>query len=249
MNKLQVYNLFKPTRKKLEYGKFITVEGIDGAGKNTQVNKLADYLKSEGYKVAVIGFPQYEKPIGKVISSFLKGEYGGINDVPSELVCIAYAADRVSLRDEINSYLNNGYIVLSDRYTYSNLFSAAKMSEDKRIDFIEWIEEIEFKEMKVVKPHHNFFLYVDPIVSAQRIQERGKRDYQDNKDDIFESNLNHLKEVAKTYQSWAEYTESRHNNKWTIINQMENGHQMSVEKVFELIKKEVDILLEDDSIK
>lgn len=244
MNKLQVYNMFKKSRKTIEDGLLITFEGIDGSGKNTQVNKLKEYLVSEGYKVKVIGFPQYERPIGKVISSYLRGEYGGVNDVSSELVCIAYAADRVQLRDEINSYLSDGYIVLADRYTYSNLFSAAKIPEDERIDFIKWVEEIEFKEMKVVKPDHNFFLYVDPEISAQRIAERGKRDYQEGKEDIFESNLNHLKEVAKTYSMWAEFTNTRPTNGWTIIDQMKNGKQMSIDQVFELIKEEIEIILE-----
>lgn len=244
MNKLQIYNMFKKSRKKLDDGLFITFEGIDGAGKHTQVKNLEKYLVDRGHKVKVIGFPQYERPIGKVISAFLRGEYGGVNDVSSELVCIAYAADRVQLRDEIKSYLNDGYIVLSDRYTYSNLFSAAKMPEDERINFIKWVEEIEFKEMKVVKPDHNFFLYVDPEISAQRIAERGKRDYQEGQEDIFESNLNHLKEVAKTYSTWANFTSTRPTNGWTIIDQMKNGKQMPVDRVFELIKEEIEIILE-----
>lgn len=246
MNKLQVYNLFKK-RPKMNKGMFISVEGVDGSGKQTQVNKLAEHLIQEGFKVKVIGFPQYENPIGKVISSFLRGEYGSIDEVSSELICIAYAADRVSLRDEIETYLKAGYIVLSDRYTYSNLFSAAKLPEEERINFIKWVERIEFEEMNVVTPHHNFFLYVDPSISAQRIAERGKREYQDGKDDIFESNLNHLSEVAKTYRTWAEKTKDRESNGWTIIDQMKDDKQMSIEEVFEIFKKEIHTILDNFS--
>lgn len=238
MNKLQVYNLFKKSRKKIADGLFLAFEGVDASGKNSQTKMLEEYLKSEGYLVKRIGFPQYERPIGKVIASYLKGDYGDINNVPYELICIAYASDRAKMRDEINNYLSNGYIVISDRYTYSNLFTAAKMEKSKRESFIEWIENIEFNEMKVVRPDKNFFLYVDPQISIKRINERGKRDYQNGKEDIHESNSDLLIETTKTYLDLASKRDD-----WIIIDQMKNGRQLSINEVFEILKKKINDLL------
>ncbi|MNV36093.1 Thymidylate kinase [compost metagenome] len=239
MNKLQVYNLFRKKRE-LNKGLLITFEGIDGAGKGTHVNQLEKELRSTGYKVKKISFPDYKSPIGEVIASYLQGDYGDVKSVPHELICIAYGADRAKMRDEINSYLNNGYIVLSDRYTYSNLFTAAKMEESKRLPFIEWIEDIEFKEMKVVRPDWNFFLYVDPQISIARTKERGKRDYQNGKEDIHENNSQLLIDTTKTY---IDFANSKDN--WIIINQMKDKKQIPIDEVFNMIKSHVKTLISE----
>ncbi|MNC37718.1 Thymidylate kinase [compost metagenome] len=233
MNKLQVYNLFK-NRRELNKGILISFEGIDGSGKRTHVNQLEEELKEMGYKVKKFDFPNYKSTIGKVISSYLCGEFGDINNVPHELICIAYASDRAKFREEINWYLNNNYIVLCDRYTYSNLFTAAKMEESKRLPFIEWIEKLEFNEMKVVRPDWNFFLYVDPNISIDRIQERGKRDYQNGKDDIHETNSQLLIDTTKTYLDFANSRKD-----WIVVDQMENGKQLPIDDVFDLIRLQI----------
>jgi len=240
MNNSQIYNLFK-NKKKIEKGLLLSVEGLDGAGKGTHVKNLVSYLEKKGYNVVKIGFPNYSDPIGKVISSYLKGEYGDIQSVPHELVCIAYAADRAKYRDEINQHLKDGSIVIADRYTYSNLFTAAKMPKEKRKSFIQWIEQIEFDEMHVVKPDHNFYLYVDPSVSIQRIEERGKREYQEGKEDIHENNKQLLIDTAETYLDFANSRED-----WTIINQMKNGKQMSIDDVFALVVEEVNYIIDQE---
>lgn len=239
MDKLKIYNLFK-NNKRLNKGLFLAFEGLDGSSKGTQTKLLTEYLKQEGYKVHVVRFPQYEKLIGQTISSYLRGEFGDINSVPYELICIAYAADRASIRDEIQNYLANGYVVIADRYTYSNLFTAAKMEKEKRLPFIKWIEQMEFNELKVVKPDYNFLLYVDPEISLQRIAERGKRDYQNGKDDIHENNAQLLYDTAETYLDFAQQ-----NDNWIVINQMRDSKQMSIEEVFAKIKKHVDTILSE----
>lgn len=238
MNKLQVYNLFKKS-KRLKEGLFISFEGLDGSAKGTHTKLLEKYLEGLGHTVHVVSFPEYERTIGKVIASYLKGEYGDINSVPHELVCIAYAADRARLKEEITNSLSNGHIVLADRYTYSNLFTAGKMPKEKRQEFIDWIEDVEFNELKVVKPDHNFYLYVHPSVSIERIESRGKREYQEGKEDIHENNKQLLINVAETYYDFAESKDN-----WTIINQMdENNKQKSMDEVFLMIKDKVNDIL------
>lgn len=236
MSKLEVYNMFKKSKQlKDNQGILVSVEGLDGSGKGTQVNLLKEYLEKQGYKVAKYSFPQYESLIGKVISSYLKGEYGDVQSVPYELICIAYGADRAQASNEIKNLLNAGYIVLADRFTYSNIFTAAKMPEEKWLPFISWIEEMEFNQLRVAKPHYNFYLHVDPEISIQRIAERGKRDYQEGKEDIHENNEKLLRDTSRAYLRLA----SSNTNKWSIIDEMNtNSTQKSIEEVFELLKKE-----------
>lgn len=234
---LKIYNLFR-NNKKNKKGKLICLEGIDGSGKRTQTLKLEKYLKDKGYNVKVISFPIYNEPIGQLISDYLTGEFGDINDVPYKLISLAYSADRAAHTKYIESLINKGYIILSDRYTYSNIFNAAKLDDiEKRKEYIEWNEKIEFEELGVYKPDHNFFLYVDPKISIERIKERGKREYQKGKEDIHEKNSNLLIEATKEYLKLSERDD------WTLINQMKNGKQVSEDDIFEMIKKEIDIIL------
>lgn len=220
-------------------GKFITVEGCDGSGKHTQSCKMKEYLESKGKKVIMYSFPRYDTTIGKIIANYLKGEYGNINEVPHELICIAYAADRAAASADINEALNKGYYVISDRYTYSNLFTAAKMPEEKWLPFIQWIEDMEFNNLGVVKPDFNIYLYIDPLISIKRIEQRGKRDYQEGKEDIHENNKKLLINTAKCYLDFANYSKN-----WFVIDQMENDTQLPPNKVFEKIEKILDNIIE-----
>ncbi len=60
----------------------VVLEGLDGAGKSTQVKRLAEYLKSRFGSLEYIHLPRYDAPVyGELISSFLKGEFGAIDKV------------------------------------------------------------------------------------------------------------------------------------------------------------------------
>lgn len=211
-------------------------------GKQTHSTKIVKYLEEKGHKVLKVGFPNYDTPLGEVISSYLKGEFGSIQDVPLKLICITYAADRARYANEIRNHIKNGGIVIADRYTYSNLFHAAKMKQEDRQDFINWIEEIEFSEMKIVEPDYNFYLYVDPTISLQRIEERGKRDYQEGKEDIHENNAKLLIDTAQTYLDFAKSKDD-----WIIIDQMKDGNQLPIDEVFELVKEQVNNIINGNS--
>ena len=83
---------------------FIVIEGLDGAGKSTQVELLSKYLQSEGKNVEYVHFPTGDSEIfGDMINRFLRGEFGGIGDVNPYLVSLLFAGDRYNMAPKINA--------------------------------------------------------------------------------------------------------------------------------------------------
>ena len=70
----------------------VVIEGLDGAGKSTQVKKLKKYLESLFGTIEYIHFPRYDAPVyGGLVSRFLKGEFGNIDTVHPQLVALLFA--------------------------------------------------------------------------------------------------------------------------------------------------------------
>ena len=73
----------------------MVIEGLDGAGKSTQMNRLSEYLTARGHRCMLLHFPRTGTPVyGELISRFLRGELGDIHQVNPYLVALMYAADR-----------------------------------------------------------------------------------------------------------------------------------------------------------
>src|SRR5436189_2398478 len=102
-------------------GKLIAVEGIDGSGKRTQVDRLTLALKARGYSIYSTGFPQFESWFGKMVGQFLNGDLGSLENVDPHFTTLLYAGDRFEAKPKLEAALNNGQIVLVDRYVGSNL--------------------------------------------------------------------------------------------------------------------------------
>ena len=100
-------------------GKFITIEGPDGAGKSTQVKKLSEHLKTIGYKVLTT-----REPGGTLLGERLREvllSTEGESPVP-EAEALIYAASRAQLvKKVIEPALQEGFIVICDRFVDSSL--------------------------------------------------------------------------------------------------------------------------------
>ena len=174
----------------------IVLEGLDGAGKSTQLKMLCDHLAESGKKLKYLHFPRYDAPVyGELIANFLKGEYGANDAVHPQLVALLFAEDRSSASSIIKSWLSEGYCVVLDRYVYSNIaFQTSKLaSREKSMALREWIFNLEYNIFGIPRPDLNLFLdvpidFVDARLKDNR--EGDDREYLEGKQDIHEADIN-----------------------------------------------------------
>ena len=104
---------------KAKVGKIITLEGIEKSGKTTQAQMLSHYLSKEKHlNTAHFDLPDYQTDVGQIIYKYLNQA-----EMPSnpEVLHLLYAANRYEIRDVINFHLNDGYVVIMNRYYQSNI--------------------------------------------------------------------------------------------------------------------------------
>src|SRR5258708_5965735 len=127
-------------------GKLIAVEGIDGSGKRTQVELLTLSLKARGHSVYSTGFPQYDSWFGKMVGQFLNGDLGPLESVDPHFTSLLYAGDRFEAKPRLEAALNNGQIVLVDRYIGSTPpHQTARASPETPTAFRNWTAHLEYK--------------------------------------------------------------------------------------------------------
>lgn len=183
----------------------IVVEGLDGAGKSTQVRMLKNYLEEKVSKLEYIHFPRYDAPVyGDMISRFLRGDFGSNSSVHPALVALLFAEDRHGAAPLIRKALSESKTVLLDRYVYSNIaYQCAKLAPGEERDRLrEWIFEMEYKEFGIPKPDMNIFLDV-PIAFVENHLKNARtgndRDYLQGGNDIHEADIEFQKEVRDEY--------------------------------------------------
>lgn len=218
-------------------GKLVVIEGTDGAGKGTQLALLVDYFKERHISYATLDFPQYYKTFfGKWIGRFLKGEFGRVEEITPYLLLFPYAADRWQAKGEIEQWLSEGKIVLSNRYTGSNAYQAAKVPKKDRRRFTEWSFEMEYEAFGIPKEDLVIFLYVPYRISQKLLEQKAARKYLGNhkKKDIHEANKNLMMEVETVYVDFC----SRFPH-WVKVDCVRNGDILSKEEIH---KKVLDVL-------
>ena len=141
----------------------IVLEGLDGAGKSTQVRMFRKYLESDSPGLEYIHFPRYDAPVyGGLISRFLRGDFGANEAVHPQLVALLFAEDRRTAVPEMRRTLDAGGTVLLDRYVYSNIaYQCAKLKDGKEAEELrQWILDTEYGQFGLPRPDLNVFLDV-----------------------------------------------------------------------------------------
>ena len=188
----------------------VVLEGLDGAGKSTQVKKLRTYLEELFGSLEYIHFPRYDAPVyGDLISRFLRGDFGSNENVHPQLVALLFAEDRHGAAPEMKATLQNGGHVLLDRYVYSNIaYQCAKVSDPAEAETLrDWIFNTEYGNFELPKPDLNIFLDV-PIgfVESKLKSNRGgdDRNYLEGAQDIHEADIEFQKRVRDIYRKQCE---------------------------------------------
>ena len=186
------------------------LEGLDGAGKSTQVKKLRAYLESLSGSLEYIHFPRYDAPVyGDLISRFLRGDFGSNDAVHPQLVALLFAEDRHGAGPEMKKVLDRGGNILLDRYVYSNIaYQCAKLADEDEAEALrDWIFNTEYGSFELPKPDLNIFLDV-PIafVESKLKSQRGgsDRDYLEGGQDIHEADIEFQKRVRSIYRKQCE---------------------------------------------
>jgi thymidylate kinase/thymidylate synthase ThyX len=180
-------------------GVFVVIEGTDGSGKGTQFKLLADRLTRSGYEVATFDFPQYELPSSYFVREYLNGKYGSIDDVGPYTSSLFYALDRFEAAAQIKEALEQGKVVLANRYVGSNMaHQGTKFDhpEERRGYFI-WLDNLEFEMLKLPRPTTSFVLRV-PAETAYKLIEQRESD-NTKKRDLHEASLGHLQKALTVY--------------------------------------------------
>jgi len=183
----------------------IVLEGLDGAGKSTQVKMLREYLESRCSSLEYIHFPRYEAPVyGSLISRFLRGEFGSIDAVHPQLVALLFAEDRHGAAPRLHKALEEGKTVLLDRYVYSNIaYQCSKLPEgEERAALRDWIFNTEYGPFGLPRPDLNLYLDV-PISFVEKNLTQARdgedRSYLAGSKDIHEGSIGFQKTVRSMY--------------------------------------------------
>jgi len=187
----------------------IVLEGLDGAGKSTQVKRLKEYLTERCGDLEYIHFPRYDAPVyGDLIGRFLKGEFGSIDAVHPQLVALLFAEDRHRAAPRMRQALDAGKVVLLDRYVYSNIaYQCAKLPQGpERIRLRNWIFETEYGDFNLPEPDLNLFLdvpigFVEQSLAAHRSGD--DRNYLHGSQDIHEADIRFQQAVRDLYRTEA----------------------------------------------
>ncbi len=220
-----------------EMNRLFVIEGVDGAGKSTQIKLLRDFFSGKGYNCEYMHFPRTESPyFGELIARFLRGEFGSLDHVDPYLVAMLYAGDRKDAAATISSWLSDGKIVLLDRYTYSNIaYQCAKIGDIKgQIKLMKWILSLEFEHFAIPKPGLNIFLDVPSAFAENNLsvaRTGNDRHYLNGSRDIHEESITFQKNVRMIYHKVAETDDLL-----AVIDcSNKNGEILNPQQIFNLI--------------
>ena len=224
--------------------RFLVIEGLDGSGKSTQLKLLREYLDQSSIPDRYLHFPRLEVGVyGDLIARFLRGEMGANDQVDPYLVALIFAGDRSDASSQIRQWMDQGNLVIVDRYVYSNIaFQCAKLSnQNQREGLRDWILEFEFGYNKLPKPDLNLFLDVPFDFTRKQLnmaRNGDDRAYLKGERDIHEENLDFQEQVRQEYLSLQE-----HVNDLKIIDCIDaDGKMLSPGIISNLLIKEMELL-------
>jgi dTMP kinase len=154
----------------MQKGKFITIDGVEGAGKSTQITFIYEYLQSKGVNVVLTREPG-GTDLGEKIRELLLNTKTKSMHGDSELL-LMFSARNEHIHNKIIPALNNGDWVLSDRFTDA---SYAYQGGGRGLD-IKRIEQLEKWVLQDLTPDMTLLLDIPVAQGMERVKSRGKKD-------------------------------------------------------------------------
>lgn len=151
-------------------GKFITIDGVEGAGKSTQIKFICDYLQAKGIKVTLTREPG-GTDLGESIRELLLSTKTKKMHSDSELL-LMFAARNEHIHNKIIPTLERGDWVLSDRFTDA---SYAYQGGGRGLS-IERIAQLEQWVLKDFTPDMTLLLDIPVEQGMSRVESRGDKD-------------------------------------------------------------------------
>ena len=146
----------------MERGRFIVFEGIDGAGKTTQVGILAERLREMGKRVVITAEPT-TLPSGKALREVLGGRVKKSDCEIAAMFTLDRIAHNVDAEGGIEKLVSEGAYVICDRYYYSSLAYQGSL-----VDY-GWVKSLNTECPEIRHPDLCVFLDLTPAESMRRI--------------------------------------------------------------------------------
>ena len=193
-------------------GKIIVIEGTDKAGKGSQSRMLAETLKASGKVCVILDFPDYMTSIGMEIKAFLEGK----RDYLPEVKHLLFSANRWEKKKESESMLENGTIIVMNRYWQSNLVYGVANGMDTN-----WLLGL---DKGLPKEDIVLVILVNPSISAKRAEIQ----------DMFESDP---QLAAKAYKNYLKFAKQY---RWKVVDGSKSKEQVHQE-ITKIIRKELKV--------
>jgi dTMP kinase len=199
--------------REIPFKYMVTFEGTDCSFKETNAKQLVDYIQNElGYKAKLFSFPNYDSKSSYLLTNYFKNT-SRVKPLSAINISMLYASDFYDTwYNQIKKYYDNGYIIVMDRWIYSNIYyqgirSLQELRSDLSVEnlryyleshrlkeFIRDYEHIVYDEMEL--PDTNIMLKMihDKKTTKELIQERNS----DN--DINEGEFTYLELVNELFK-------------------------------------------------
>lgn len=207
-------------------GKLIVLEGLDGSGKSTQLDRLFENLKKDGVNSKWVSFPNYDDDSSALVKMYLAGQFGKKpGDVNAYAASAFYAVDRYSsFKKDWGKHYNDGGVIVSGRYTTSNaIHQCSKLPESEWEDFLSWLYDFEYNKLGIPAPDKVIFLDMPTEISQKLMDKR--YDANGGHKDIHESDLEYLENCRKAALFTAKFSG------WTIISCGKDGDPRTIEDI------------------
>ena len=228
----------------------LLVERLSKKGYQVQMTDFPQYGKSffanmiEKYLKGKFGWPQELRDhlkkyplLAEKSSTSENGRTGYIDSRPDEvnpyLTSLLYAGDRWEAKNQMHKWLDEGSIIISNRYVCSNMaHQGAKISDvAERKEFYKWIETLEHDVYAVPKADLTIYLHVPIEISRELIKARLREsEGLKSKMDLHEEDTEYLKRVRDSYVELA-----ASDSNWCTIKCTENNQIKSKEGISEEI--------------